>query len=505
MTATVEAAEEPVAKPIPYVETMHPVHRLVIRWAYIAILTVVAFHESIRSAWSTTTGGGFGGYVWLVPIAAVLAAIGIARRKRTELPIHDRQTDIIVGSMGLIFALLLHAVLLQRYGLYFHLLRLDLVALWMFVVSAAVALFGLRPVIRFGWAWLIALMIFPLPYYLTVVLLGGNRISAGVASLVIAAAATSVAVGTKVSRALIGSNATWLVGGTILALLTFFTPNASVRVFQYVPAIASICVVGIGMYLAARRGMPKKLLDRRIEPVAAKQIWSAVPLVLVVAIALSFVHLPKVGTSPPMQVDAMNFEQDLKAPAGWRIVETEVYDWVARFYGRGAKLVRQRMVAETGNPNYDKFARPRTVVVDSITTPRPFSLNVYPARMLYRVDGIRLSGNRPVNLGFGLQADLFSAVDDGILVTWDGLQWTWTNGRVGRRVLVIAVDNHEDSAPFPEPTGGVSPTLNSMFTVLFRGNAAATDANPSIKDDQLLTEFGHAMAQTELVPLGYAS
>ena len=45
-------------------------------------------------------------------------------------------------------------------------------------------------------------------------------------------------------------------------------------------------------------------------------------------------------------------------------------------------------------------------------------------------------------------------------------------------------------------------TLNSLFTVLFRGNAATSDLNPVVKDDVLLTEFGHALVHAELEPLG---
>ena len=152
MTATVQTPPPPVERE-PWLHRLHPVYRLILRWGYIAVLTVFAFHASLRSVVETTRSGGLGGYVWVVPVAAILAAIGVARRKRTELPIHDRQTDVIVGTMGLVLALLLHGVLLQRYALYFNLLRLDLVAMWTFVLSASVALFGLRPVIRFAWVW----------------------------------------------------------------------------------------------------------------------------------------------------------------------------------------------------------------------------------------------------------------------------------------------------------------------------------------------------------------
>ena len=141
-------APPPETKRTPWLSALHPVYRLILRWAFIAAVTVLAFHRSLLNLIDVTRSGGLNGYVWMVPVAGVLAAIGVARRKRTELPIHDRQTDVIVGVMGLVLALLLHGVLLGRYALYFQPLRLDLLAMWTFVISASIALFGLRPVTR---------------------------------------------------------------------------------------------------------------------------------------------------------------------------------------------------------------------------------------------------------------------------------------------------------------------------------------------------------------------
>jgi len=496
-------SDEPATAKTPWLQGLHPTYRLLMRWAFIALLVGVAFHNTIISAWATTTAGGLGGYVWIVPMAALLTAGGIAVRKRTELPIHDRQTDVIVAILGLGMSALLYAVLMPRYALYYHLLRLDLVALWMFLVSCCVALFGLRPTIRFGWAWAVLFTIFPLPYYILVISLGGNRTAAGIGTMMIAAFATAVAVGRKASRGMMGANAAWAVGLLVLGVMAVFFRDANPRLYQYLPAMTAMLLVGSAMYRADRRHNTIVPLQRKVEPLAANQIWSAVPLVAVVALALSLVPLPKSGLAPPMRVPEMNFAAQPAAPPGWHLVESQQYDWVVRFYGRGSTLVRQRFIADTGNPVYDKFSRPRTIVVDTITTPRPFSLNVFPARMIYRISGIRQSGTRAVDLGYGTQADLFSVVDDSILVTWDGLQWTWTNGRIGRRVLAIAVDNHEDNAPFPQPAGGTRATVESLFTVLFRGNAAVEDDNPHIKDDALLSEFGHAMVRGQLQPLGY--
>ena len=81
----------------------------------------------------------------------------------------------------------------------------------------------------------------------------------------------------------------------------------------------------------------------------------------------------------------------------------------------------RKMVAETGDLRFDKLGRPRALMVDLTTTARPIALQTYPARVLYRMHGIRLSTKRTADLGYGVTADLFTAVDDNKLVTWDGL------------------------------------------------------------------------------------
>jgi hypothetical protein len=504
VTAPVQAPPPPVTKSEPWLSSLHPVYRLILRWAFIASVTVLAFHRSLLDLVETTRAGALNGYVWLVPVAAVLAAIGVAHRNRTELPIHDRQTDVIVGIMGLVLSLLLHAVLLQRYALYFHLLRLDLVALWTFVLSACIAVFGLRPVTRFAWVWVLLLAVFPLPYHIVVGLFGGNRVAAGVGTLVIGAVAGAIAIGRHRRRAIRGALGSWMAGLAILASMSIWFPHAPTIAFQAVPAGTAICLTGGTGFLISRRDEPKRLLDRKIEPLAAAAVWSAIPVVLVVAIALSLVRLPNPGTAPVAQIDRLRTDSNtsLAAPDGWHIIETQHFGWVQRIYGEDAELIRQQMVPDNGDLRLDKFGRPRELVVDAISTRRPTSLTTLPAQVLYRVTGIRRSSSRWVDLGYGVTADLFTAVDDQMLVTWDGLQWTWSNGVTAQRVVVISVDNHDDNAPFPPPTGGVLSTLNSLFTVLFRGNSATSDRDPTIKDGVLLTEFGRALVRAQLEPLG---
>lgn len=494
LTKPAADAGAPIRGRKPHVRT---VFLLTLRWLFLFAVTVFAFHKTLLSLLDSTREGSLNGFVWLMPFAAVVAAIGVARRNRTELPIHDRQTDVIVGILSLGFALMLQAVLLQRYAQYFHLLRIDLVAMWFFVTASSAILFGLRPVVRFAWVWLLMLMTFPVGYQLAVIFFGGNRVSAGEATLVVAAAATAVSVGRSRSRAAIGAVAALLVGMILLVLMAVFTPDAPLFAFQMLPASVSMLTVGLGLFFYARRGRTKRWLGRSIEPLAARQVWAGAALVLAVAILLSMVNLP-VAASSPARFDDMTFGRPLATPAGWQQTEQSDYPWVRRVYGRNAGLIRQQFRADTGNPKWDKFARPRTVVVDSTSTWQPFSLQVYPPTVLYDESSSRISDPEFIDLGNGVTAELVTIVDDKRFLTYNVLTWTWRNRDSAQRVMVASVDNHDAEVIFPEPTGGMAQALRTMLAVFFRGNQATWDSDPTFKDRDMLTEFGRALVQAQL-------
>ncbi|MGW0161117.1 hypothetical protein ACWDUN_17580 [Mycobacterium sp. NPDC003323] len=502
MTTTPSATKAPskLSAALAWYLEINPIYRVVIRWVLIAGLTLFAFWDTFASLVHTTREGGIGGYVWTVPIVATLVAFGVARRKRTELPIHDRQTDFIVGAIGLGMALLIQAALLDRYALYFHILRLDLVACWLFVVSSSVMLFGLRPVIRFAWVWLLLTMVFSLPYYLVVVLLGGGKFAAGAATLLIPAIGTGIAVGRTYRRGFYGSLATWAVGFAVLIAIAQLFPNAPMLVYQQVPAISALCLVGITMYLLTRRGLPKRILDRKVEPLAAKQVWSSVPLVVVAAIALSLCPLPTETTTAPISRPApadLVQGRPLLAPIGWTVIEQREYPQARRLYGDGAVLVRQYMLADSGNPAWDKLSRPRTVVVDSLVSKRPFSFGTYPARVFYGLTSARISGQYDIDLDMGVHGRLISVVDDSLLVTWNSVQFAWGDSTLAQRVSIFAVDNHEATAPFPAPSTSVVSNIRTLITLLFRGNAVLSERAPVFKDEDLLRTFSRGLVAAQ--------
>ncbi|OBF39076.1 hypothetical protein A5719_18370 [Mycolicibacterium peregrinum] len=476
--------------------------RLVARWALIGVLTLVAFRESLRNLVETTLAGGLIGYVWMVPIAAALAAWGTDVRRRTELPIHDRQTDIIVGVIGLGLALMVQGVLLKRYSEFFHLMRLDLLALWLFMLSSSLVLFGVRPITRFGWAWVLLSLISALPYQVVVIALGGGNFAAGVGTLLIAAAATAIAVGRTRKRAAVGALASFAFGFAILFVLDKLWPHAPVIVYQMVPSLASIVAVGLLAFLYARRGRPKLLLDRKVEPLAARQIWAAIPLVVAVAVALAFMPLPQQQSATVISRSApydLTPGMRLAAPPGWSVTGEQRYTGVKRYYGDEAVLIRQRMTADVGDPRFDKLSARRNLMVDSIVSELPFSFDAYPGQVLYDTTGTRLSRPQPVDLGHGVTGELFSAIDDRLLVSWDVLRFAWGDEDEDQIVDVFAVDNHLPDAPFPNPQRGLVSTLRNLFTVLFRGNSVLVQRKPAYKDAELLTEFGRALVAEQFV------
>lgn len=481
-------------------EATESTDRLVLRWILIAALTVFAFHRSMASLVAETSGDTLIGYVWTVFAAGLLAAIAVTLQPRTDRPIHDRQTDIIVGGMGLVLSLLLHAVLLQRYSTYFDLLRLDLVAMWLYVLSSTIVLFGIRPLIRYLWVWILLLAVFPLPYQIVViVLLGGSKVAAAFGTLAIAAFAAWICAGRGPRRGAAGALAAVVVGIGVLGVMAMVLPQAPLLTYQLVPSLAAIIVSAIGVFWYAHKGPRLSAINRNPQPLAARQVWAAVPLVTVVAVALSFVKLPIVERPTAVSSDALTLGRPLVVPPGWHQTGLVEFPRVAsRLYGSGARMVRQQIVADVGNPNWDKLSAPRTVVIDTITTDHPFTFQVYPSLVVYNAPHVRFSEPRMVDLGRGVRAQLYSGTDDELLVTWNVLLWTWKNGPVAQRVLLLSVDNHDDGAPFPEPGHSLPTVLNSLIVVLFRGNAAVENREPEFKDADMLAQVGTALVDAQL-------
>lgn len=474
-----------------------PTTKITGRWIGLLICTIVAYWPSWSRLLAETTRGTVMGYVFVLPFLAIIAAQGLARRRAGELPIHDRQTDNIVGGLGLLFALAIKALWMPRYADQYQLLHLDLLSCLIFVASGSVLLFGLRPVGRFWPVWLLLLALNPLVYRMAAIQMGGTRFDYGLVMVLLAGLAGAIAVARTSRRAMAGAAVTIALGAVILWCTLRIAPGAKMFWIQLVPTLTASALAGTAFYLLARRGVSKKVMDGPLQATKTKRPTDSIAVILVATIVLFFVPLP-VDSTPDISPGPAITAAIPPIPAGWTLDSVQEFDWVASYFGSTASLIRQTVTATEPNPAWDADDRPRTLVVDTLDTASVASLGVYPESTMYKLTNTRTSPVVEVDLGHGVVAEMHTSVNEAILVTWTKLVFTWQRGDVAERVTIIAVDNHQPDAVFPEPSPSMASNLGTLFAVFLRGNQIVQDADPDYKDRDLLTAFGTALVDTQM-------
>lgn len=467
-----------------------PATVLVARWSVLVVCVVIGFAPTWIRLAQEAAEGAITTYIFVLPFLAAVAAQGIARRRTGELPIHDRQTDIIVGGLALLIAAAIKALWLPRYADQYELSHLDVLSGLVFFLGATILLFGLRPVGRFWSVWLLLIALSPLLYRMAAITVGGSRFAYGAVLVVLAGAAGAIAVGRTRTRGVAGFFCTLTVGFVILGAMLLWIPGIHIAWLQLISAVGASAATGIVFYMAARRGISKKPLTAPLAPVTAKPSISSLVVVAVAAAILLAIPLPAptVIASTPGPPGPTN--RPLIVPAGWSQTSTHDYDWARTYFGRTATLSRQILRADVGDQAYDIRSRPRTVVVDVLSTVNRASLAVYPESTLYRLSNTRTSDALPVDLGRGVTAALYTSVSDALLLTWTKLVFTWVRGDVTQRVTLISVDNHDPGAVFPTPEPAMASNLGVSLATFLRGNTIAVDTDPDYKDRTLLTDVG---------------
>ena len=72
--------------------------------------------------------------------------------------------------------------------------------------------------------------------------------------------------------------------------------------------------------------------------------------------------------------------------------------------------------------------RPRTVQIDVVQVRRPSTLAVYPSKTTYDLENARVSPTVTLELPHGIVAEMYTIVDDALLLTWSNLNFVWTRG-----------------------------------------------------------------------------
>ena len=476
----------------------HPATRVGWRWFVIVAATGVAFWSTWVRLIDEARSGTQISYVFVIPLLVVLAAQGIARRRADELPIHDRQTDNIVGGLVLIGSIGVKGLLTPRYSDEYQLMHLDLLACWAFVLGSAILLFGLRPVTRFWPAWLLLLTIAPLPYRQIVVALGGSRFAVGFVVIVIAAVTVAIAVSRDTRRAWIGFALTMIVGTLFLAVLLHFQPYPPRVIVQIVPSVGAGVVVSSLLFVYRRRGTSLAPLDRPMSKITVPNATRGIPAVVLAAVVLLLIPLPNQEILPVSEGPPAKAAPGLTIPLEWvqRDMTTD-YNWPRHYFGDRATLTRQRWQAIAGRTDWDVQGRRRDVAVDTLTVRTAAVLDVYPDDTMYSVGSARVSPAIEVDLGSGITGMLYTIVDDKRLLTWSKLTFAWTRDATTQRISVISVDDHEPGADFPESTPSMASNGMNSLTVLLRGSRATQDSSPEYKDRNMLLTLGRDIIEAQ--------
>ncbi|MCF3939414.1 hypothetical protein [Gordonia tangerina] len=474
-----------------------------LRWALVVAATVIAFWNTLGAVVTEMGSQTIITYLPAVMVLVLIAATGVSWRRGEERPIHDRQTDVIAGVVLLFIAMTVKFLNL-RYTDAYLVSHVDLLALWVFALGSCALVFGLRPVARYRWVWFLLLMIFPVPYRMEVLVMRGGPVAAGVVMVAFAAAATWVASARTWRRGLVGASIAAVAGTMALFVVRMVFPDVRLWVYQTVPAVAAALAACAVLYVDRRRvsHVAWSPLGREKYRPAVKKVGRPGMLLAAVAIAMAFIPIPTFGDIPNPRIDGLDTRPPMLVPSGWVAGQVRQYEWVSRMYGRSAVMTGQDLYQSKGSLEFDKFARPRKVVVNTIESSRPITFEVYPIFFVYDLVGDRFSEAQEVPLPHGVVGHLQTVVDDTSYLTFNRMTWEWNNGTTTQRVTIVSVDNHEPDAQFPSPQPTVVRNLNTFITVLFRGNSVVTDLEPQFKDRDLLIDCATDLINAQVDAIG---
>ncbi|MCW2494673.1 hypothetical protein [Jatrophihabitans sp.] len=488
VTTTAEPAAE-VRAPLPFAV------RFTARWVALAAALAVIFFPTWRTVAHEIGGHSPIGYLIAVPFWVALTALGSRRRRTVGLPIHDAETDGIVGGGMLAIGFVGQRLIGPRLNSLYDLWHADLFAVWLAAFGFAVLLVGLRPVGRFRGAWGVAFLVWPLPYRIVGVLLGGTPhafgwIDAAITAAVLASLSRSRRVGglTFLAAVLIGGATAQLVPGPLL-------------VVQLVPVITAALAGLLVLAVGDRGGEAPVPNPKPAVSAVSRQRW----LVLVLVTAGAFFALPRPPATPALRSVSAAASSQAKlaakhawqAPLGWHVVSSAPSTWVDAYYGSDATWERQKVVADKGRAAWDKFSRPRTIMIDTLTVDGAQQLRDFPVITTYPIAGDRTREPVNVNLGHGITGQLYDTVDDTHALTFTMLTITWTvptsHGPKAQRVTLISTDDHRSTAIFPQPEPSLSQSVRASVKRVLRGDATTRDTNVAPKDAAMLVSAGTSL------------
>ncbi|GAA3551294.1 hypothetical protein GCM10022197_02750 [Microlunatus spumicola] len=469
--------------------------RLLGRLALVVVLSLVAFHHSVGSLLHTIGSGSIVAYVLAVPLYGALAAVAGNRRPGVVLASGVRVRDVVLGAATCLVALgvttLLGPGLSGVYGLW----RLDLLMLWLFLLGATVLCFGLRQVVRSWLFWAVLLLLWPFPVRLANSVAGG---AVGGALLLVLVVLAVVALGHRPHdpprRRVLGSTA--LVGLVVLALSGLTTHPQRLLWGSVVATVVAL------LWWAGQAHRPSlaSVPERRVR-------GGAVVLVALAVVGLLALPAAPRAAAPSTPTGVTSLSLGAVEVPGWDTTARRTSKEQQRYFGRTSTWQRISLRQDTGTAD----TTGRDIVVDVISTPRPQVLDLYPVVTTYPMGTLSSTPDAVVDLGHGVQGQVFRAHDAGRDIGYTLLTFSWrlpvdialTGGYTGpraqltQRITLIAVDDQREDAPFPTPGNATLDGIRAAFASLGREPQVRAGARLQ-SDEQLLDDAARALVHQRL-------
>lgn len=416
-----------------------PADTFLFRLVVAAGLTAVAFLPVYAELLAEALNGSRSAYLLVVPV--LLAVIAVGYRVPPQ-GVRDAESDWIVaaviGVVGFTGIHLMSSRLPTLAGLWE--LRLLGLPLWLGCLTAV--MFGLRHAVRMWPLWVFAFCSTPLPYLLTVAMLGGSDTSAALV------AATLGAIAAYLGGRL--SSRRWRLGA---ALGCVAVSTAVVVIAPRIGLLALVVVVGAVLPVIASAVL---YVRQRAIGVHAPHRYPALSPVSLGALAVASVVL---ATLQPSTHDGHALPM---AQPDWtqraQLRDLQNFPFITRHLGESASLHRFSVPEAPGLP---------AAAVDVLSSPDLAALQTYSDAVWYPAN--RPLDYRPADVN-GLTSRLpgaevihtnIATATDGTSQNWYALTWVWQVADTYQRVTVVVNQDRDSSRQPPAPVP-LSPT-NSVI------------------------------------------
>jgi hypothetical protein len=450
---------------------------LLARWLVLIAAVGLGFHQTLVSVAVQSTNGDPLAYLLLLPVWGALLVFGTQLRRGRDLDIHDRQVDwvLAIGLAG--FILMLDVLLRPRLGDTAGLVRIDILALVLFVMLASILLCGTRATGQSWAAWLFLLACWPLLYRLIGAALGGTTDTYGLLNVMLSTLAVMVASGRPLGRRLANGGITLVVGGVVFAALSTSLPPIAVQVIPSLVALPLVVAFDVRRHRGTRH-LPAP--SAGANSVVKKPVTAMLALlVLGGALGMFAQFAPETISPRSLPVSGPGWTNTAVVPSGWATHGRQAESWAGRYFGAGSTWYRYKFVTAAG-------LNRQHIMVDALTAPSVGPLSVYPAISCYRLFVPYVQSATSIPLGHGVTATVIYAnaysAPSPVQAQWALITWTWKiPGRTTttyQRMTVLTLEDPTSVAGFPVPAApGANNSVRTTFTNILRG--VSTTASPA--------------------------